>query len=302
MRDGLSEAQVDQLALLLEALAAEPDPPTTVSRPGDAARIHLADSLSALDLPAVAAATRIADIGAGAGFPGLALAVALPAAHVDLVESTRRKCEVIERLAAAAGVSNAGAVPERAEDWAAGEGAGAYEVVTARALAPLAVLAEYAAPLLAEGGVLVAWKGRRDGDEEAAGAIAGAQVGLAPEEVRHVVPYAGAREHHLHVLRKVEPDAIEVSAQARPGAQAAPGLSPANREGLDRSGANQGNGGEFPTAPVFSLRDRWAPSSRSPTRRAAWARPRPPSTSRPASPTPATRPCWSTSTRSATPP
>lgn len=167
--------------------------------------MHLADSLSALDLSEVTAAERIADIGAGAGFPGLALAVALPAAHVDLIESTRRKCEVIERLAARAGVANARAVGERAEDWARGAGAGSYDLVTARALAPLAVLAEYAAPLLREGGVLVAWKGRRDDAEEAAGRVAADQLGLAPGEVRHVVPYAAARDHHLHVLRKAGP-------------------------------------------------------------------------------------------------
>jgi len=176
-----------------------------VALPADAARIHLADSLSGLDVPEIAAARRVADIGAGAGFPGLALAVAVPAAHVDLVESTRRKCEVIERLAAAAGLENATAVPERAEDWARGQGREGYEVVTARALAPLAVLAEYAAPLLGRDGVLVAWKGRRDRAEEQAGAAAAAQLGLAPERVSHVVPFAGARDHHLHVLRKVAP-------------------------------------------------------------------------------------------------
>ncbi len=189
----------------MEALASEPDPPTTVAAPAEAARVHLADSLSALDLPDVSAADRIADIGAGAGFPGLALAVALPAARVDLVESTRRKCAVIERLAASAGLENVAAVPERAEDWGGSGGAGAYGVVTARALAPLAVLAEYAAPMLVAGGVLVAWKGRRDEREEAAGAEAAALLGMASEQVLRVVPYAGARDHHLHVLRKVAP-------------------------------------------------------------------------------------------------
>ena len=101
-------------------------------------------------------------MGSGAGFPGLALAVALPGARVDLIEAARRKCEVIERLAAAAGVANARAVPLRAEEWGAGEGRGAYDAVTARAVDSLAVLVEYAAPLLREGGVLVAWKGARD--------------------------------------------------------------------------------------------------------------------------------------------
>lgn len=153
----------------------------------------------------MACAGRIADIGAGAGFPGLALAVALPGARVDLVESTRRKCEVIDRLASAADLRNTTAVPERAEDWATSEGAVAYDVVTARALAPLAVLAEYAAPLLRDGGVLVAWKGRRDDAEDSSAAEAAAIVGLTPETVERVIPYAGARDHHLHVLRKVAP-------------------------------------------------------------------------------------------------
>jgi 16S rRNA (guanine527-N7)-methyltransferase len=121
------------------------------------------------------------------------------------VEAAGRKCAVIGRMAERAGVDNARVLHTRAEELAAAEGAGAYGAVTARAVASLAVLAEYAAPLLSEGGVLVAWKGRRDGAEEAAGANAAAQLGLEPEEVRHVTPYAGARDHHLHVLRKTGP-------------------------------------------------------------------------------------------------
>jgi 16S rRNA (guanine527-N7)-methyltransferase len=165
----------------------------------------VADSLSGLDLAAVRGAGRIADIGAGAGFPGLALAVALPGAGVDLVEATARKCETIARLAEAAEVDNARAVPARAEQWAAGEGAGAYDVVTARALASLAVLVEYAAPLLRTGGALVAWKGARDEEEEDAGARAAAEVGLEPVEVLPVTPFTGARDRHLHIFRKVAP-------------------------------------------------------------------------------------------------
>ena len=96
---------------------------------------------------------------------------------------------MIERLAAAAGLGNATAVPERAEEWARRRAQEAYDVVTARALAPLAVLAEYAAPLLADGGALVAWKGRRDEDEERAGAAAADALGMAPVQVVRVVPY-----------------------------------------------------------------------------------------------------------------
>jgi 16S rRNA (guanine527-N7)-methyltransferase len=112
---------------------------------------------------------------------------------------------VIDRLAAAAAASNARSVPARAEEWALGEGREAYDVVTARALAALPVLAEYAAPLLRDGGVLVAWKGARDSDEERAGAVAAGELGMGDHEVHRVEPFAGARDRHLHVLRKLGP-------------------------------------------------------------------------------------------------
>ena len=166
----------------------------------------MADSLSGLEVPALRAASRVADLGAGAGFPGLPLAVALPAARVDLVESAGRKRAVIERLIVAAGIANARTVAARAEAWgAAAGGHEAYDAVTARALAPLAVLCEYAAPLLEPGGALVAWKGARGADEERAGAAAAATVGLEPVEVRPVTPFVRARSRHLHVFRKVAP-------------------------------------------------------------------------------------------------
>lgn len=187
---------------MLEALAAEPDPHTTVNRPDEAARIHLADSLSALDLPAVAAASSLADVGAGAGFPGLALAVALPKASVVLIESMARKRGVIARLARRAELENAAIAGARAEDHARTDGASRYSVVTARAVAPLAVLIEYAAPLLTVEGSLVAWKGRRDAGEEEAGTRAAAAMGMELSEVRRVTPFAGARDRHLHVYRK----------------------------------------------------------------------------------------------------
>lgn len=193
-----------RLARLLDALEGEPDPPTAIRGRAEALERHLADSLEGLRVPQLRSAAWIADIGAGAGFPGLPLAVALPGARVDLIESTRRKCAVIERLAAAAGAANARPVPARVEEWAAGEGAARYEAATARAVAPLAVLVEYAAPLLVVGGVLVAWKGARDAAEDRSGAEAASVVGLEPEHVGRARPFAGARDRHLHVYRKVK--------------------------------------------------------------------------------------------------
>ena len=117
------------------------------------------------------------------------------------MESNGRKCAFISRAAEACGAANAMAVHARAEDW--GAGLGACDLVTARALAPLAVVAEYAAPLLAMGGWLVAWRGRRDDADEAAGAKAAAELGLEPGPVIAVEPYPGALHRHLHVMRKV---------------------------------------------------------------------------------------------------
>lgn len=202
-RYGLPEAAVAQLTALLDALAGDPHAPTTVRDREQAVDVHLADSLVALELPDVRDAAAIADLGAGAGFPGLPLAVALPAAQVSLVESIARKCAFIRAAADAAGLANAEVVCERAEAWRAG--IATRDLVTARALAPLAVLAEYAAPLLREGGVLVAWKGRRDTQEERDASAAAYELGLALEEIRPVRPYRGAEHRHLHVLRKVAP-------------------------------------------------------------------------------------------------
>ena len=181
-----------------------------MSSPEKALDVHVADSLSGLEVESLAHARRIADVGAGAGFPGLVLAIALPRARVDLIESAGRKTAVIGRLAQAARIQNARAVTARAEEWAVtpaavGGGGGAYDAATARAVAALPVLVEYAAPLLRVDGVLVAWKGARSPEEEAAGATAAERLGLEVEDVLHVEPFEGARDRHLHVFRKIAP-------------------------------------------------------------------------------------------------
>jgi 16S rRNA (guanine527-N7)-methyltransferase len=197
---GLSPAQRASLARIIEVLAEDPTAPTTVS--GDAAiDVHIADSLSALALLPVARARIVADLGSGAGFPGSVLAVALPDARVALVESAARKCEFLERLCARARIGNARVVHARAEEWR--EGLGACDLVLARALAPLAVICEYAAPLLAPGGVLVAWKAAVAASEASAGECAAGVLGLEVAEVVRTQPYAGSMAHHLHTYRKV---------------------------------------------------------------------------------------------------
>ncbi len=197
----LVPAQATQLGRLLETLAADAHAPTTVRDPLSASRQHLADSLVALEFPAVRAARTIADVGAGAGFPGLALAVALPAATVSLVESVARKCAFIGGAIERCTIANARVVCARVEEW--GDGSEANDLVTARALAPPPVVIEYAAPLLRIGGALADWRGRRSADEEDGAQRAAAEVGLELVEIRHVQPFPDADRRHLHLYLKV---------------------------------------------------------------------------------------------------
>jgi len=189
------------LERLLDLLATDPAAPTRITEPGKAVDSHVADALVALELQAVRCALRIADLGSGAGFPGLVLAAALPEARVALVESNARKCEFLARAVAVMGLDSVEIVGQRAEEW--GAGLGSCDLVTARAVAPLNVLVEYAAPLLAAAGALVAWKGRRDADEERHGGAAAAATGLGPPTVWPVRPWNGAEHLHLHLYPKI---------------------------------------------------------------------------------------------------
>lgn len=199
---GLPDSAVPRFEHLLAALAAEPDPHTTISDPASAVDWHIADSLAALEVSAIRDASTVIDIGSGAGFPGLPLAIALPQTQIDLAEAASRKCAVIERLMSAAGLTNARAVHLRAEEWAGRHDRPSYDAATARAVGPLAVLVEYAAPLLKVGGTLVAWKGRPNTAEEQAAAQAAQLVGLQSVEVRKVRPFDTAEARHLHLYLK----------------------------------------------------------------------------------------------------
>ncbi|HEX3910898.1 MAG TPA: 16S rRNA (guanine(527)-N(7))-methyltransferase RsmG [Solirubrobacteraceae bacterium] len=197
---GLGVGQLAQLTSVLAVLERDEHAPTTVRTARAATETHLADSLAGLEIDLIADARVVADLGAGAGFPGVPLAVALPQANIRLVESRRRKCEFLERLLAAAGLGNATAVCVRAEEW--GEGMEGNDVVLARALAPQPVVLEYAAPLLRAGGALVDWRGRRDVEQEREAAAAAEVLGMRLREVRPVRPFAQATDRHLHVWLK----------------------------------------------------------------------------------------------------
>ena len=210
-RWSLDAAAVHRLRDLLFLVRDDPRAATAVRSSDQAVRVHVADSLCALPFldPAVDSTRdhhiRVIDVGTGAGFPGLPIAIARRQLQVDLLEATRRKCEFLEAAITRLGVQNATVVDRRAEEWAAAAGRERYDLVLVRAVAPLATLVEYAAPLLSLGGRLIAWKGARDASEEAAGRRAADEIGLQMTQIERVEPYPGSRAHHLHLYEKSRP-------------------------------------------------------------------------------------------------
>ncbi len=210
-RHDRESAALESLVELLE----DPRAPVSAASAEGARDVHVRDSLSGLEFDQLAGAKAIADLGSGAGLPGLVLAAALPGARVALIESASRKCEFIREAIERMGLENATVVCERAETWAAGDGREAHDAVTARAVGSLATLAELASPLLRDGGALLAWKGSRDPEEQAELERAAPRVAMEPVEIRPVSPYPASRDRHIHLLRKNGPTPDELP--RRPG-------------------------------------------------------------------------------------
>ena len=129
----------------------------------------------------------MADLGSGAGVPGLPLAIAREELAVSLVEAAGRKCAFLRGLVEDLGLARVTVVHARAEEFAA-EAPSRYDLVTVRAVASLAVVAEYAAPLLNVGGSLVAWRGARDPEAELEGQRAAVELGLTVSATPRRIP------------------------------------------------------------------------------------------------------------------
>ncbi len=155
---------------------------------------HVLDSLSVAPW---LRGRRVADVGSGAGFPGIPLAIARPDLQFALIESTGKKCRFLEHVRDTLGLANVEVVQSRAEAHATRE---RFDTVLARAVGPLADLVRYAGALVAGGGRLLAMKGRYPGDELAKKLNGWKVVGVHPlrvpglDEERHLVELARSHE------------------------------------------------------------------------------------------------------------
>ena len=173
---------------------------TAIRDPAAVALAHVVDSLSAVALLRERGIDRYIDLGAGGGYPGLPIAVALPAARALLLEPIGKKAAFLTVAAAATGLAETvEAAPVRGEALAAdARHRGRWPAVTARAVAGLADLVELAFPLLVQGGCLVAWKRGDLAPELAAAERAMAALGGGSLDVRSV-GVAGLDGHRLVV-------------------------------------------------------------------------------------------------------
>ena len=198
----LSEEQVDTLCAFGAAVVRQNQVMnlTAITEPAQVAKLHLLDSLSvlsALDLRG----KKLIDVGCGAGFPGVPLAIACPEAQVTLLDSLGKRITWLKEILPQLGIQ-AECVTARAEE-AVASCRESYDIATSRAVARLNILLELLAPYVKVGGAVVALKGSAAKEELGECGDAMKKLGLRQEAFLEF-PVDGA-SHALIVLRKVAP-------------------------------------------------------------------------------------------------
>ena len=174
---------------------------TGITEDAQVAKLHLLDSLTVLACADLRGKSLI-DVGCGAGFPGVPLAIACPDARITLLDSLAKRMNWLETVLPQLGVSNARCVTARAEE-AVTKCRETYDFATSRAVARLNILLELTAPYVRIGGAVLAMKGSAAREELAEAKNAIAQLGLKLEEVRDFT--FDDATHSVIVLRKVKP-------------------------------------------------------------------------------------------------
>ena len=175
---------------------------TAITEPSDIATLHFLDSAALLTLADFRDKT-VADVGTGAGFPGLPLKIVEPSIRLTLLDSLNKRIDFLGEVCADLGLSDVACVHGRAEEFAAEHREG-FDIVTSRAVANLRMLCELCLPLVKVGGHFLAMKSV-DSDEELAqarGAIA-ALGAVAERQADYTIPGTDVR-HRLIVLKKVK--------------------------------------------------------------------------------------------------
>ncbi len=166
---------------------------------------HFIDSLTVLKTGLIGDASSLIDVGTGAGFPGLVLAMANPELRVTLLDAQQKRLDFIQAVCEATGTANTVIVHARAEDGARRkELREQFDIAAARALAPVDVLSEYLLPYVRIGGCALCWKGPALKDELASGRRAAHLLGGSLEMPVSCSVAGREWEHLILPIRKVQ--------------------------------------------------------------------------------------------------
>lgn len=179
---------------------------TTIMEREDFILKHLIDSLTAVKKPYFNNVTKIVDIGTGAGFPGVPLAILFPSIEFCLVDAIKKKLLVIDEVCAELQIKNVKICHARAEDFGRDkQHREKYDLCLSRAVADLSILCEYCIPLIKPGGMFIAYKGPK-AEEEKKRSLKAIKI-LGGELIKEFKPdfeeFKGM-EHRIFIIKKLK--------------------------------------------------------------------------------------------------
>lgn len=200
----LSERQLEQFRIYYKELVEwnEKMNLTAITEQEDVYLKHFYDSISAAFYMDFTKPLSLCDVGAGAGFPSIPLKICFPHIEVTIVDSLNKRIQFLNHLSEALELDKVSFVHSRAEDFGQSEHRESYDIVTARAVARLSVLAELCVPLVKQGGAFAAMKAASAPDELKDAEKALQVLGVKQEAVHSFLLPVEESERHIQVFRK----------------------------------------------------------------------------------------------------